>query len=464
VQIVGEENLSVKMKASFLEIQQSIPTWPQLASSVVGGGAYTTMVARRILLGEKILSGRYIMDAESMILSEPKEAIKIDKSDWELPKKDILTAKQQKQIIGRIKKQYISTESIDSKTIKAIVKAGCRAPSGGNTQPWEWIFKQNVLYLFHRTELSHSLLDSQQYGSYIAFGAALKNVDIAAKHFGFKASYNRFPDSDSRLIASIVFKKEISEDANAFYDALFHRVTNREIEPQKLTAADKKNIIELEKLKMPKGLILHTVTDEATKKLMGEFTGHGTVFRFLSDRGHYDLFEKEIRWTEKEYNKTKTGIDMESLGVGKGEETLFRFAAQPEVMHSMKNFDGGNIFFNSDVKAALNSIFIGIIAGNKHDNTSWIKAGEQLQNVWLWLTHQGYAVQPIAASVFMANQFQHLPKNSKLEEAVLKKWTAIKKILPSGYEPKFIIRIYKPLKNQKIALRKNTNEVLKIMS
>lgn len=145
---------------------------------------------------------------------------------------------------------------------------------------------------------------------------------------------------------------------------------------------------------------------------------------------------------------------MDSLGVGKAEETIFRFAAAPDVMHRMKTFDGGSIFFNSDVKAAINSIFMGIIACNKHDNISWIKAGEQLQNIWLWLTHLGYAVQPIAASVFMANQIKDSPTNSKFEKEILKKWTAIKKILPAGYEPKFIIRIYKPNEKQKNALRK----------
>ncbi len=469
VKIVGKENISTNMKASFMEIKQSISTWPQLASSVIGGGGYTTQVARRILLGENIVSGRYLLDAESMIVALPSKPAKLDKKDpiaigWELPKKDILTTRQQKQIIGRIKHNYINAAAISGSTIKSLVKAAITAPSGGNMQPWEWIFQQNVLYLFHRTELSHSLLDHQKYGSYIAFGAALKNLAIAATHSGYTAKYSLFPDTDTRLIAVITFTKSSTIEAGILYDSIFKRVTNREVSQQKISALDKKNIEQLSKLKMPEGLMLHTVTDEATKRLMGEFTGHGTVCRFFSDRGHYDLFEKEIRWTQKEYRQTKTGIDLDSLGVGKAEETIFRFASQPEVMHKMRSFEGGGIFFNNDVKAAINSIFIGIIAANKHDSTTWIKAGEQLQETWLWLTHLGYAVQPIAASVFLANQIQNQKEPSKEEKAMLDKWDEIKNMLPAGYEPKFIIRIYKPNEKQKNALRKDTKDVLKIVT
>ncbi len=467
VKIVGPENISLNMKASFMEIRQSIATWPQLASSVIAGGGYTTSVARRILLGEKILSGRYMMDAESTILAEPTKPNKIDKRDWELRKKDIINAKKQKQIIDRVKKKFpdiAKTETINNKTIKLLVEAAITAPSGGNTQPWEWIFHQNTLYLFHRTELSHSLLDSQKYGSYIAFGCAITNLNIAAKQYGYTAKHIYFPDKDSRLISCITFTKNSKPEKEILYNSIFKRVTNREVSPQKISELDKKNIIQLGKIKTAEGLILHTVTDEATKRMIGEFAGHGTVNRFLSDRGHYDLFEKEIRWTKKEYERTKTGIDLDSLGVGKAEETIFRFAAQQTVMHSMRKFDGGSIFFNSDVKAALNSVFIGIIASNKHDNTTWIEAGKLLQETWLWLTNQGYAIQPIAASIFTANQIQNLPKYNKHEEAILKKWTLIKNILPKEYEPKFIIRIYKPIKKQKIALRKDTSEVLKIIA
>lgn len=64
--IVSFDALSLRMKQSMAEIGKTITTWPQLASSVVLGGAITTDIARRILLGEHTSSGRYYVDLDDI--------------------------------------------------------------------------------------------------------------------------------------------------------------------------------------------------------------------------------------------------------------------------------------------------------------------------------------------------------------------------------------------------------------
>jgi molybdopterin/thiamine biosynthesis adenylyltransferase len=65
--IVSFDSLSEKMKLSMTEINKTINTWPQLASSVVLGGAITTDIARRILLDQHTQSGRYYVDLDDII-------------------------------------------------------------------------------------------------------------------------------------------------------------------------------------------------------------------------------------------------------------------------------------------------------------------------------------------------------------------------------------------------------------
>src|SRR5690606_5574483 len=62
LQMLGAENISSRGKASMVEVQQTINTWPQLASSVTLGGAVATDVCRRILLNQYKSSGRYYID------------------------------------------------------------------------------------------------------------------------------------------------------------------------------------------------------------------------------------------------------------------------------------------------------------------------------------------------------------------------------------------------------------------
>ncbi|WP_207428841.1 ThiF family adenylyltransferase [Pedobacter sp. SYSU D00535] len=70
-QIVGAilnfETLSERMKLSMAEIGKTINTWPQLASSVVLGGAITTDICRRILLDQHSASGRYYVDLDELL-------------------------------------------------------------------------------------------------------------------------------------------------------------------------------------------------------------------------------------------------------------------------------------------------------------------------------------------------------------------------------------------------------------
>ncbi|MCH5600158.1 ThiF family adenylyltransferase [Niabella ginsengisoli] len=65
--MVNLSALSERMKYSLSEMGKSINTWPQLASSVMLGGAMVTDTCRRILLSETTSSGRYYIDFSELI-------------------------------------------------------------------------------------------------------------------------------------------------------------------------------------------------------------------------------------------------------------------------------------------------------------------------------------------------------------------------------------------------------------
>lgn len=69
--VISYENTSPKLKHSMLQINKTITSWPQLASSVVLGGAATTDVVRRILLEQISVSGRFYIDFDEIISDQP---------------------------------------------------------------------------------------------------------------------------------------------------------------------------------------------------------------------------------------------------------------------------------------------------------------------------------------------------------------------------------------------------------
>lgn len=65
--MVGLSTVSERMKLSVVEIGKTIATWPQLASSVMLGGAMVADTCRRILLQQMSSSGRYNVDFDELI-------------------------------------------------------------------------------------------------------------------------------------------------------------------------------------------------------------------------------------------------------------------------------------------------------------------------------------------------------------------------------------------------------------
>lgn len=68
--IISFDSLSERMKQSMTQINKTINTWPQLASSVVLGGAITTDICRRILLKQHNHSGRFYVDLDYIFNEE----------------------------------------------------------------------------------------------------------------------------------------------------------------------------------------------------------------------------------------------------------------------------------------------------------------------------------------------------------------------------------------------------------
>ncbi|MGH2644487.1 MAG: ThiF family adenylyltransferase, partial [Chitinophagaceae bacterium] len=67
LQIAGAASISERMKRSIPEIGKTIATWPQLASGVTLGGAAVGEISRKLLVGERIPSGRFYVDVEEIV-------------------------------------------------------------------------------------------------------------------------------------------------------------------------------------------------------------------------------------------------------------------------------------------------------------------------------------------------------------------------------------------------------------
>ncbi|HTB32542.1 MAG TPA: Rv1355c family protein, partial [Bacteroidia bacterium] len=228
LRMIGADTISTRLKASMLEVEQSVNTWPQLASSVTLGGALTTDVSRRILLDQFHESGRYYIDMEELIKDQDKKENKITHAtNPYLP----IERPGTKKIID---KYFVGSQAADHRIsatdLDKIIDAAIAAPSAGNNQPWKWVFNQGILFLFHDKYRSWSWGDYYEMGAHMALGAAIENVHLQAVALGLREDVELFPLSDEPgLIAAIRFSKSGLTPGAAsisIADHLFTRHTN----------------------------------------------------------------------------------------------------------------------------------------------------------------------------------------------------------------------------------------------
>jgi tRNA A37 threonylcarbamoyladenosine dehydratase len=208
--IIGIDTCSARIRASMLEIEQTITTWPQLASAVTLGGGVMTDIARRLLLNQFHDSGRYYIDVEELICDKKIETLKEESVSANY---NSLSIDQMKNIISSYKFIDNFPEKIDTEKIKIIIEASSMAPSGGNMQPWKWIYENGNFYLFHDISRSDSLLDYAKHASYIALGASVENFVLKAHELNLEVLIDWLPlNNDSSLIARInLFKNKSKE-------------------------------------------------------------------------------------------------------------------------------------------------------------------------------------------------------------------------------------------------------------
>ncbi|MBL7943230.1 MAG: ThiF family adenylyltransferase, partial [Flavobacteriales bacterium] len=165
----GVETLSTRMKASALEVGQTITTWPQLASDVILGGAVVCNLARRVLLGEDVKSQRQWIDVNSLLTSSQESAH--DGGDYEAR----LTLDQIDSLLTDFIPE-LRSNSIDKNLISSWVEAACKAPSAGNMQRWKWVVQgEEVIVLLDKMSDS-TIGDNGGIHSLLSIGCALENL------------------------------------------------------------------------------------------------------------------------------------------------------------------------------------------------------------------------------------------------------------------------------------------------
>ncbi|SHO64174.1 Rv1355c family protein [Algoriphagus zhangzhouensis] len=401
LKITGEDTLSTRMKASLLEVTQSITSWPQLASSVFLGGASIGHVARNFLLGEDIESGRYFVDLDELIPSKKIKKVEQTPSEG-------LSQSWSDESIYDYKEG--STYKLLPEELEHLVRLANLAPSGGNSQPWKWVFDKNgVLHLFEDKSLSNSLLDYKSSGSLLAFGAALENIRLASADMGIQVEIEyKISEFEQDYIAQVRFLSKSSESISVPFGELSQgislRCTNRKNGPKEELKSEVLEILKTIGTK-EKEISIEVVSSNEDLKQLAGIIGGMDRYRLLHEQGYQD-FMNEIRWSDEEAKSTGDGIDIATLEMDPSSRAAMGLVRDPGTVEFFRKHDLGFGLSKISDDTILSSSAILMIESDSYDPISILKAGATLQRIWLKANILGISIQPVSASLFIFHRVE----------------------------------------------------------
>jgi tRNA A37 threonylcarbamoyladenosine dehydratase len=398
--VLGLETSSVRLKASMLEIEQTINSWPQLASAVTMGGGITADIGRRMLLNQFTQSGRYYIDIEELV-GNKEETIK-EYEGMHFPE---LNEKEIKKAIATISKTKTNETVISDKLITKWIEDSIKAPSAGNNQPWKWYIDKNDLYLLHDKNKSVGWSDPFDHLAYIGLGACLENLVLSASESGYNATINYFPIEKNVLVVAYVsfsVNKNKPKFQKELYSSINLRCTNRK---KGTKESIKKEILNDIKLSVGKEYEILFVEDEKQIDELGEIVSAVEKMRFMNPNGHYEFFKKEIRWTEKEVQETKDGLDIATLELSNLNKTGLKVASNEDVMSMIRGWKGGEGLQKMTRDTVKTSSAVGLI--RSIGGVNFVDAGRAVQKAWLMANYHAVSFHPISSPLFFFDRLEN---------------------------------------------------------
>ena len=397
--ILGAETMSPRLAASLVDVEATLKSWPQLASAVALGGAINADAARRIALGSFEGSGRFYVDLEQLI------------GDRVGDRGDVVPVRDEVEptpapASARAPAPRTPTPAV----IETLVRHAALAPSGGNAQPWRFVYANDTLRCFHDRKRSESFLDFEDRASHMAFGALAENLRLSAAGMRVALRIDAFPRADEPLLIceAVLGGQAATPSAETWRLAaqLELRVTNRKLGARAPMPDDE--AAALVTLAEDAGATLRVLRGKDELAELGDILGQGDKLRFLSPIMHREMMS-EMRWTPEETERTRDGLDVATLELSAVDAAAMKLLRKWTIMDTLGKVGGGDGLAQPSRKALASASAFGLVTvplpregpDRRAIRSAYFRGGSAMQRVWLEANARGWAIQPMTAIVYL---------------------------------------------------------------
>ncbi len=300
------------------------------------------------------------------------------------------------------------------KKAKELIGYAVKAPSGHNSQPWQFKIKDNTIEICPDFSCALPVVDPDYRELFISLGCATQNMIIAAAHFGYQCHWEikQNPQGSRSIVTTFNESPAVAkEKLFAFIDK---RQTNRSVYNGK--SVDNKIIAGLQTLTDDKRIGIYAFQKGEThfQTLKAAILEGNTIQ--MNDAE----FKKEllawIRFNQREVNKLQNGLTYKVMGAPPMPKFIGKAIVKSFLTPTKQN--------KTDTKKIDSSSHFVLLTTKNNSVQEWIALGMTLQKILLRLTESGIAcayLNPPCELKALAEQLQkQLPINGEYPSILLR--------------------------------------------
>jgi nitroreductase/molybdopterin/thiamine biosynthesis adenylyltransferase len=377
--IIGVDSISDRIGSSFVELDRTLSTWPQLAAEVNHGGAVVATTARAILLGHSVPSGRRHVDIPYGIGQTRQPSVGQAPAPESVARVDDLPD-----------------------DIRDILELAMRSPSGGNTQQWRFVVRGRVIDVVHVPDRSatHALFDCRSTVRRVVMGIVTESIVVAARGRGLSADVEYDPPGPNDLVYTRITIDESGPEATAaeraLGDALVTRCSQRTLSRGRPLTDEERAVLEQAVARSSASLWISG--DENAKKAYGEGTAIGNRLRLLVKEMHKETFDEF--YFRSDDPRRQDSVPIENLQLPLPERIAFRILRRPEVAQFLHERGEGTRLLEFSRDWAEGASAVGAVTAAGNTRRDFVEAGRAVQRMWLAASAIGVGVHPTTSLMF----------------------------------------------------------------
>lgn len=354
---------------------------------------------------------------------------------------------------------------VTTEHVKTLVAYGAMGISGGNCQPWRFVYRSPELLCFFDRERSQTFLDYRDTAGYLALGSVVENIDLVGRAMGLSLRLDPFPDSAvPDLVCNVRIAAEGGEvtPSDELAPAIAKRVTNRRL--GKRTHLPLFELESLSGIADDMGARLQWIVDDDALDRIGDILAEADLLRMTS-KVMYGEMMNEVRWTPEEAESTRDGLDVATLELSATDLVGLKLLRSWRIMKATGIIGGGfglKRLMRNQIAAAS---AVGLLTTPGFAPEDFFNAGRILQRIWLFATTKNISAQPVTPITYLFYRLEQgdgeglAAKQLKTLRSLRKQYRRLLDV-PAGHAEPMIFRVFRGGPPTARSLRRRVEDIL----